>query len=278
MQITRQMFEAYLSCRFKCFQYRDGVVGQVTEFSEWHRQTQQRYEAETWSRLCASLPSDATFVGNPALSDLRSHRYNLVGGYEVSTPELQARVNAIQLTGYDAGKDYRQIYVPARFVPREKLSGRDRLCLAFDALALACVCGPIAHVGRIIYGQRHQSVKVSMDKLITAARKTISQIRQHENRNSPPPLILNRHCNECEFQSQCRAVASEHDDLSLLANLSEKEWKQQHDKGIFTVAQLSYTFSATKASDRPFAPTSAHAQGTRNQDSEDPRLWVRRPR
>ena len=32
------------------------------------------------------------------------------------------------------------------------------------------------------------------------------------------------------------------DDLSLLANLSEKEWKKQHDKGIFTVTQLSLTF------------------------------------
>jgi len=54
--------------------------------------------------------------------------------------------------------------------------------------------------------------------------------------------MLNRHCGECEFQERCRKLAVDHDDLSLLANLSEKEWKKQRDKGIFTVTQLSYTF------------------------------------
>jgi hypothetical protein len=106
MQITSQMFESYLCCPFKCFQHRDGVVGQVTESSEWQRQTQQRYEEAAWRRLCASLPSDETFVGNPALNDLRSYRYKLVGAYEVSTSELRSRLNAIQLTNCDSGENH----------------------------------------------------------------------------------------------------------------------------------------------------------------------------
>jgi hypothetical protein len=34
----------------------------------------------------------------------------------------------------------------------------------------------------------------------------------------------------------------ENDDLSLLSGMTEKEWKKLHDKGIFTVTQLSHTF------------------------------------
>jgi transposase-like protein len=59
---------------------------------------------------------------------------------------------------------------------------------------------------------------------------------------SPPDLVLNRHCGQCEFQGRCHKQATEKDDLSLLGGMSDKERKKLHDKGIFTVTQLSYTF------------------------------------
>jgi predicted RecB family nuclease len=58
----------------------------------------------------------------------------------------------------------------------------------------------------------------------------------------PPDLVLNRHCAECEFQARCRQKAIETDDLSLLANMTEKERQKCHSRGIFTVTQLSFTF------------------------------------
>lgn len=59
---------------------------------------------------------------------------------------------------------------------------------------------------------------------------------------SPPDLVLNRHCTECEFQARCRQKAIEKDDLSLLSRMTEKERKKFNSKGIFTITQLSYTF------------------------------------
>jgi predicted RecB family nuclease len=59
---------------------------------------------------------------------------------------------------------------------------------------------------------------------------------------APPDLVLNRHCPECRFQNRCRKLAVEKDDLSLLANLPDKERSRLNGKGIFTVSQLSYTF------------------------------------
>jgi hypothetical protein len=67
-------------------------------------------------------------------------------------------------------------------------------------------------------------------------------------RNASPPLALNKHCAECEFQSRCREIALAKDDLSLLTTLSAKERKKQNDKGIFTVLQLSYTFRSPRRS------------------------------
>ena len=83
---------------------------------------------------------------------------------------------------------------------------------------------------------------------------------------TPPDLVLNRHCAECEFQARCRKLAVEKDDLSLLApwsrrftkpgtragystglaGMSAKERQKLRSKGIFTVTQLSYTFRSRR--------------------------------
>ena len=246
MQITQQMFESYLHCPLKCFRYRDGSPGQVPEYSEWQRQMQHEYEQLAWTRLCTSFAPNKTFWGNPAPADFQSHRYELIGQYRISTADFEASLNAIQLIDLNVRGHHRETYAPLRFVVREKLSNADRLCLAFDALVLSSACGHVPHLGKIIHGQNQQVLTIRLDKLIAKVRHTISRIRQHDPRNSPPPLILNRHCHECDFQLRCRAIATEQDDLSLLANFSEKEWKRQHEKGIFTVTQLSYTFRPRK--------------------------------
>jgi len=53
--------------------------------------------------------------------------------------------------------------------------------------------------------------------------------------HTPPTLVLNRHCGECEFQARCRQKTIEKDDLSLLAGLSPKERQKLRSKGSFNV-------------------------------------------
>ena len=70
---------------------------------------------------------------------------------------------------------------------------------------------------------------------------------------SPPDLILNRHCGECEFRDGCRQKALEKDDLSLLGGMTEKERKklhaQRHLHRHATLLHLSAS-QATKAAAR----------------------------
>lgn len=57
-----------------------------------------------------------------------------------------------------------------------------------------------------------------------------------------PKLILNNHCQICEFQSYCYEQAHQEDNLSLIRGISEKEIKSFNRKGILTVTQLAHTF------------------------------------
>jgi predicted RecB family nuclease len=102
--------------------------------------------------------------------------------------------------------------------------------------------GREVNLGKIIHGDDHATSRVKIAALAKQTRKMTENITTLISGNSPPDLILNRHCPECEFQAQCRRKAMEKDHLSLLANMTASERKQLHNRGIFSVTQLSYTF------------------------------------
>jgi predicted RecB family nuclease len=136
--------------------------------------------------------------------------------------------------------------LPIRFIPDEKLTTADKLLLAFDAFALTLTFGKAPYKGKIIHGSQYSNTAVPLTKLLDPVRSLVKRIATQQSEATPPPLVLNKHCAECEFQSRCRKLALEKDELSLLANLTTKDRKQQHEKGIFTVTQLSYTFRPRK--------------------------------
>lgn len=113
---------------------------------------------------------------------------------------------------------------------------------AFEALVLAKSTGVKVGVAKIVHGEKWSVFTVKANMLSRAVHKVVSQTAVLLSASSPPDLILNRHCPECEFQDRCRKQAVEKDDLSLLPNLTDKDRARFKRKGIFTVTQLSYTF------------------------------------
>src|SRR5262249_33787710 len=60
--------------------------------------------------------------------------------------------------------------------------------------------------------------------------------------NGSPAIVLNKHCQLCDFRSRCRSIAIEREDLSLLEAMTEKERKKCAEAGITTITQLSYRY------------------------------------
>jgi predicted RecB family nuclease len=130
--------------------------------------------------------------------------------------------------------------LPIRFIFNNKLNLDDKLLLAFDALVLSEIVGRAIGRGKIIHG-RDKVTWVNTSALANKTRKVIGKIASLLSSQSPPDLILNRHCAECEFRAGCREAVGK-DDLSLLSGMTDKERKDFNSKGIFGVTQLSYTF------------------------------------
>src|SRR5262249_39765392 len=65
-----------------------------------------------------------------------------------------------------------------------------------------------------------------------------------------PPVVLNKHCPGCPFRDACHQKAEEEDSLSLLDRMTPKLLRKYHDKGIFTVRQLSHLYRPRRSRKR----------------------------
>src|SRR5205085_5159042 len=132
--------------------------------------------------------------------------------------------------------------IPIRFVPNEKITKDDKLLLAFDALISSNRFDKVPLYGRIIHGNEQTCLRIKLAPLVEEAKSIIKRITDQQASPTPPALTLNKHCIECEFRARCHQIAVEEDELSLLSGMTEKERSKQHNKGIFSITQLAYTF------------------------------------
>ena len=211
------------------------------ELGDWQRRQIENYKQECYKQLCSKFPDNTNLIATLLPQDFEDVKHQLVIDCVVQAQEMQSHIPALERVTSSANRKH-IFYIPIRFIPSEKITRNDRLLLAYDALVLSIATGKMPPFGKIIYGREQKSVKVQLAGLIRTTRSVIRKITAQQASQTLPPLILNKHCLQCDFQSRCRQLAVEKDELSLLAGITEKERRRQHDKGIFSVTQLSYTF------------------------------------
>ena len=171
---------------------------------------------------------------------------NLAAHARKNTRVLESEVHAVERAPSE-GQGRPPQFIPIRFIFTNKLGEDDKLLLAFDASVLSEVTGREISFGKIIHGDDRSTLKVKTAAHSGEVRKCTESIAALLSSATPPDLVLNRHCGECEFQTRCRQKAIETDDLSLLASMTKRNARS----------------SGTKASSRlPNSPTrSVHADG-----------------
>ena len=244
MKITSDLFQAFLKCPTKCWLRATGESRSGNAYAEWVKSQTASYVATQTARLLSESPKDESAV-SPALEEFKGGEWRLVTGVvtqaELNAYTLESKLHAIERMPSE-GRGRPAKFVPMRFIFTNKLGRDEKLLLAFDALLLLEAMGREISVSKIIHGDDRATLKVKTSSLAGEVRKEVEKIAALLSSPTPPNLVLNRHCAECEFQARCRQKAIETDDLSLLAGMSAKERQKLRSKGIFTVTQLSYTF------------------------------------
>jgi predicted RecB family nuclease len=241
MVIGSPLFEAFLECPTKCWLRSCAEPNAGNAYAEWARAQNDAYYEAARDRLLAMRPQGDCVIAPPISKYTKDAKWRLAIDVHSQTSNLESRLHVVErMPSERRGRSVQ--FVPHRFEFANKLTKNSRLSLAFDALVFSETVGREINLGIITHGVGHATVRVKLSSLTREVHKRIKDITLLLADNSPPDLVLNRHCAMCQFQGRCRKLAMEKDELSLLSGLSEKERTKLHGKGIFTVTQLSYTF------------------------------------
>ena len=241
MVISSPIFEAYLKCPSKCWFLFLDEKGDGNIYSDFFRKRNNAFRAAGIERLMAKIqPSEC--VVKPSVSvNIKTATWLLAIDLIARKETFESCLHAVErIPAGGQGKPAQ--FIPIRFIFTNKVSKDDKLVLAFDTLAFSESLRMEVSHGKIVYGKDYNSSKIKTSMLTGDVKKITGRITKLIVNESPPDIVLKRHCAECEYQTRCRQKAIEKDDLSLLAGMSEKERKKFNSKGLFTVTQLSCTF------------------------------------
>jgi predicted RecB family nuclease len=242
MKITRPLFEAHVKCTMKCWLRsidEPACSDPGSLYAKWIHNKNEMYRAGSVERLMRETPPEK-YVAAIGLENIRSAKWQFAFDVEAHTSVLEVRLDAVERIS--AGRGQATQFVPLRFLFANKLTKDDKVSVAFDALALSQIVGRDIRQGKLVHGDNHSCSTIDVSALAGEVRGRIGKITSLLSSASPPDLVLNRHCAECEFRSRCRQRAEEQDDLSLLSSITPPERKKLNGRGVFTVKQLSYAF------------------------------------
>jgi predicted RecB family nuclease len=249
MLITQEIFEAFLHCPTKSYLSCRPDVLDAAPNQSW-QPWEESFMQNGSSRLRAAVFDCEEYTGTPAADAIKRQQYRMIFDYTALTTDLRAHLRALELVHLPGAKDrsVRQ-YVPIRLLSEERISTANRLLLAFDALVFSQAASTtLPPIGKLMHGRKYSMTTVLLTPLYPKVQSVIAAIYTQQASSTPPPLLLNKHCAECQYASRCRRIATDADDLSLIVKINAKERKKYHEKGIFTVTQLSYTFRPRRRS------------------------------
>lgn len=254
--ITAAVFSAYLKCVSKAHLLATGETAPSSYFVDHEALIAGAYRNRAVRHLRETSPGVEPIAFSEVSRDIGGHQTTRYVDCDTVTyscvqPKREREDHATRnaASGHD--------YVPVLFSAREKKDPSDNLLICFGALAIWQVIGTLPEIGKLIHGECHRSKTVRIADYVVRAQQIIDDIRLIDGGEEPPRLVLNKHCAVCDFQTRCRGISIERDDLSLLTAISPKERKKYNEKGIFTITQLSYGYRPRRR--KRVKPDSKHA-------------------
>jgi predicted RecB family nuclease len=225
----------------ECWLYAQNEPATGNVYAEWERAQNDSYRKKWLERRLAIIPEVDRLLTSTFDPTPKQKPWRFAIDIPVHANELECRVPVVERTRSEGGGRQAQ-FIPYHFEFSNKLTRKHKLMLAFDALVLSDAVGSNIRLGKIVHGDRFATHNVNTSTLIREVRMRVKNFATLVANTYPPDLVLIRHCGQCEFRERCHKQAIEKEELSLLSGLSHRDRKKLHDRGIFTVTQLSYTF------------------------------------
>jgi predicted RecB family nuclease len=271
-KIPTEVLEAHLDCKLKGYLKQGGQQGTRSDYealliearAEMKRAATEkilaRHQADEVAReiplTAAALKAGLPFILDPTFED-DDLSLRLDGLKRVEGPS--------KLGGF--------LYVPMLFHGERKVGKRQRLLLEVFGLLLSRVQGRAPAYGVVWHGPGCRATRVRLNPDPRNAERVIQEVRRLVG-SEPPRLVLNDHCQVCEFRRRCHDQAVQEDSISLLRGLGEKEVRGYARKGILTLTQLAHTFRPRRKGKRQVRKTAHRYHALQALAVRDKRVYV----
>ena len=241
MKITNRVVENHLNCRYKAFLALKGESGRPHDYELLMTELAVEYRPKATEALLRRCKlEDAPRIPIVALEHLEEG-HPLVLDCIAETDQFQFHFDALKkVDGKSSMGSFH--YEPVMFHHEEKIREQHRQVMAYGKFVIDQIQQPTPETGLFVVGENCGLSRTQLTKLCKNVPKILEELAQSSDGIVTPDLRINRHCDVCEFRDRCLAEATQKDDLSLLRGLSEKEASKLNKRGIFTIAQYSYTF------------------------------------
>ena len=240
-RITSDVVESYLNCKVKAHLKLAGNQGVKSDYEGLLLKNRLEVRQQAISKLVTKTSQNE--IAKDILltaSSLRAGRSYVLDPILDQGPWLLRFGGLKKVEGSSELGDFH--YVPLLFHEAHGVGKAQKLLLELYGWLLSSIQGRHPAYGVVWHSQDCQETRVRLNPDTRRCERFWQDLIAMTSPTTPPCLILNDHCQICEFRQRCHDQAVQEDNLSLLRGMGEKEIKRNARKGIFTVTQLSYTF------------------------------------
>jgi predicted RecB family nuclease len=240
LRITTDVLEAFLRCRYKGHLKQAGESGRPSHFEGLSKEQRADVRRQAIDRIVTRHASHDVIKDVPLTAPTLKSGPAFVLDALLENDTFSLRLDGVKrVDGPSKLGDYH--YVPVLFHDGGSVRKEQRLWLDVCGLLLSRIQGRMPGHGIVWHGRECRATKARLSADPRKAERLLRDLQQTQEAE-PPRLVLNDHCQVCEFQRRCHDQAIREDNLSLLRGLGEKEVKGYARKGILTLTQLAHTF------------------------------------
>ena len=239
--LLRESLEANLHCRYKAYLKCRGEVGVKSDYELLLHDLREAVKRKTTERITRSCEEgDVCTQVRLTAPGMRQGRAFILDTTIETKPGPLHLDGLKRVAGFSKLGDFH--YIPLLFHERDRLGKKERDLLEVFGHLIAQLQGKSPTQGAVYHGGEGRLTTIRLSPFREGGLSLLDDLRQHQRAPSAPPLILNEHCQACEFRERCYRQAVAEDNLSLLRGIGPKELKILAKKGILTITQLARTF------------------------------------
>ena len=271
--VTRDAVESFLACKLKGFLKLDGQHGTKSDYELMTTEVREELLRRAGVSLTGRYRDGEVLRALKATPDTLGQGAPLILEAAVENEQFSMAFDGLKRVG-DSTAPGGYHYIPILVTDGEKVRTEHRRVLEVCALVLGRVQGVEPRSGLLIHGRGCVTTRIHLKAGLVRASRTLEELARLGGPDPTPPLVLNDHCQVCEFRQRCLGLATERDDISLIRGMGERAVKKFKKKGITTVTQLSCTFRPRRENKREVKNRRPHSFGLQALAIRDDKTYV----